>query len=281
VGESAILAVQKAASFRRFWPYATLALGLWVYFYLRMTRYALYADANDLVLSILALVLPAALLLLVSLGFVFTAGQYDDQVLSEIATGSGVVLRGAAIGTLVALIAYTVSTAWGTAHVRPADPSELLVWRPTSSQVHILTDTLHEISWRETGTYADLPLAYSSPSDSVLAWYLRDFPMASRVDVLGKDNGATLGPVVITLRSEASVDGSAPTPMWQDPTLRGQDFVLVTHWNPQQVGCYWERDPETDTAKWPPRCDLLARWILLRQLPKQTQAIQWADLWVP
>jgi uncharacterized protein (TIGR03663 family) len=277
VVESVLQTSQGALTSRRLWPYAMLAFGLWVYFYLRITRYALYADANDLILGILALVFPVALLLFVSLLFVFTAGQEDQEVLREIVTGSRTVLHGAVVGTLVALAAYTASAAWGVAHVRAADPSELLVSEPTSPQVHILTDTLHEISWRETGTYADLAFAYASPGDSVVTWYLRDFPMARRVDILDGD-GAISEPVLVTLRSEPAGEGSELT--WQDPTLRGQDFVLARDWNPQNAGCYWERDPETDLAKWPPRCDLLARWLFLRQSPKQTQATQWAVLWV-
>jgi hypothetical protein len=251
---------------------------LWVYFYLRITRYALYADPNDLILSVLALVLPVVLLLSVSLLFVFTAAQEDQEVLAEIVAGSRTVLRGAIVGTLVALVAHTASLAWGTAHVRPTDPSELLVWEPTSPQVHILIDTLHDISWRETGTYADMEFSYAAPTDSVLAWYLRAFPKARRLDILGSDGWAMASPVFVTLRDDSAGEGA--TQMWDDPALRGQDFVLASDWDPQEARCYREWDPETDEPTWPPRCDSLARWLFLRQAPKRTQPTQWAELWM-
>jgi hypothetical protein len=278
--ESVIRTSRQRPVWRRLWPYALLTFALWVYFYLRMTRYALYADSNDLVLSILAFIFPLVLLLLVSLLFAFTAGQEDQQVLQEIVGGSRTVLHGAVVGSLIALIASTISSAWGVAHVRPTDPSELLVSAPTSPQIHILRDTLHDISWRETSTRAMLPFAYSAPSDAVLAWYLRDFPMARRVDTRVT---AALAPVVITLRrEEGALSGEGAGLTWQDQgdAFRGQDFVLVTDWDPQTAMCYWERDPETERIKWPPRCESAARWLFLRQSPKVTYPVEWAELWI-
>jgi uncharacterized protein (TIGR03663 family) len=278
LAESVRQTVRQSVVWRRLWPYASLAFGLWVYFYLRMTRYALYGDSNDLILSILALVFPVLLLLIVSLLFVFTAGQDDQEVLQEIVAGSRTVLRGALAGTLVALLAYTVSVGWGVAHVRPADPSEPLVSEPTSPQVHLLVQTLHDISWREARTYAMLSFVYVAPDDSVLTWYLRDFPKARRLETIGGLGQENTDPVLVTLSHVTEGEGTPSS--WQDGTLAGQDFVLRTTWDPYNARCYWERDPVTDSVKWPPRCESLALWLFLRQSPKVTEPQEWADLWM-
>jgi hypothetical protein len=211
--------------------------------------------------------------------FVFTSGQQDQELIQEIKTGSRAVFHGALAGTLVALILLAVSTGWGVSHVRPTDPTELLVSEPTSPQVRILLQTLHDISWRETGTSYSLRFLYAAPSDSVVTWYLRPFPLATRVDDLSAVEEGSLTPILVTVRTEANTE--AETLEWGgDDVFVGQGFVLHYRRSAQRPTCYWERDPETDKVTWPPDCTLLARWLFLRQSSQETQATEWAEVWL-
>jgi hypothetical protein len=219
--------------------YAAVVLVLWVHFYLTVARYATFGDPVVLTLALLSVALQFTL----SMIFVFTMGF-------------AIALRGLVIGTGIALLLATLSAGWGVAYVRPADPRELLVRQPTAAEVRDLVQTLRDLSWRETGIPTTLPLTLEAAPDSVLAWYLRDFSTARRVESL---DAGEIGPRVVTSRRDLTLPGTL-----DDVEYAGQDFALRRSWDPRVVGCTWE---------WPPRCDVAVRWLLFRHTP--APAVLW------
>jgi hypothetical protein len=183
------------------------------------------------------------------------------------------VLRGIAVGTGIALVLITFAAGWGCAHVRPADPRELLVYKPTAAEVRDLVRTLRELSWRETGLPTTLEFTYEAPPDSVLAWYLRDFVAARRVDDLGKVESWEQDMPVVTLS-----DVWPPSPPGGSD-LVGQDFALSRSWSVSKISC---------ALKWPP-CRESVKWLVHRTfVGEQTnrppalmaEAVEWAVVWV-
>jgi len=227
--------------------YVPLVLTLWVYGYLVLARYAEFGNFVDLALALLVVVLQALL------AAIFALAVRPDAA-----------LRGLVVGTGVALLAVTVSAGWGVAYERPADPRELLVRQPTAVEVHDLVQTLRDLSWRETGIATTLPFTLEATPDSVLAWYLRDFSAARRVERLGGEVGSQ---VVVTSQRDLmflSRDSGVAA------EYAGQDFALRRSWKPREVTCTWE---------WPPRCSVAVGWLLRRRASSPV-ADEWAVLWL-
>jgi len=222
-----------------------VVLILWTHAYLTLAHYAKFGKPTDLFLTLLVITLQ----LLLGLIFALT--------IRPIAA-----LRSSAVGTGAVLLAFTLSIGWRVTHLRPADPRELLVRAPTALEVHDLAQTLREISWRETGMPTTLPFTLEAAPDSVLAWYLRDFSAARRVDALaGKGVGATL----VTPRRDITSIARAKSGEYV-----GQDFALRRSWDPAEVRCLWGR---------PPRCDAAAGWLLFRHTPSPPMMDQQVVLW--
>ena len=264
------VAVEAAAQNRRVfkrwrgeWIYACIILVLWVYVYLRFASYGRQSARAplDLVVGIIALVLPLLLLVLAAIGFSAFSGD-DRDVMSEIVGGAKVVLWGTAIGAGAALLLATFSIGWGCAHVRPADPRELLVYDPTATEVHDLVQTLHDLSWRETGLPTMLKFAYEAPADSVLAWYLRDFDAARRIDDLQELEPWEWGGVVVTLRRDWAFE------LPEGIELVGRDFTLSRSWSPSKLRCALE---------WPP-CNESIEWLFYRTPTFTLRADPWFAL---
>ncbi|MDY6878130.1 MAG: hypothetical protein SWK90_18260 [Chloroflexota bacterium] len=233
--------------------YVPLVLVLWAHCYLVLTRYGESGDSVDLALAALAVALQVLL-----------------AVTFALLTQPGVALRGAAVGTGVALLLLTLAAGWGGAHVRPASPQELLVRHPTAMEVHDLVRTLRDLSWRETGVPTRLPVTFEAAPDSILAWYLRDFSAARRVERLVSTEEADQ--VVVTAWSgQDGAGNSVPTLPGDNGEYIGQDFALRRSWDRREIACIWE---------WPPRCNAAVRWLLLRRTPSPPVADEWAVLWL-
>ena len=222
--------------------YIPVTLILWTHTYLVLARYAARGEPTDLFLALLVVALQAVI------GIMFA-----------LAMRPAAALRGAAAGIGVALLAFTLSAAWGVAYARPSDPREPLLRAPTAFEVRDLEQTLRELSWRETGIATTLPLAFEAAPDSVLAWYLRDFSAARRVASLTAEDA---GLALITSQRDLSL---------AEGEYVGQDFVLRRSWNPDAARCPWG---------WPPQCSAAVKWLLFRRTPSPPVADQWAVLWL-
>lgn len=226
--------------------YVPVVVILWIHFYLMLGRYVIYATPAHLALAFLTLALQ------VLLAMVFALALHIDTA-----------LRGVAVGTGVALLAVTLSAGWGSAHVRSADPRELLVREPAAIEVRDLVQTLRDLSWRRTGVPTTLEFTLEAAPDSVLAWYLRDFSAARRVEHIDADE---LGPVLVTARRDLAL-----ADVLEGVAYVGQDFPLRRRWDPAEVACTWGR---------PPRCENLLKWLLFRDTPAYPAPDQSAALWL-
>jgi uncharacterized protein (TIGR03663 family) len=264
---------QALRRWRSEWVYAFVVLALWVYLYLRFARYGFYGEPLDLVVGVLAFVSPLVLLALAAIIFALLSGD-DRKIMGEIIGGAKGALRGAVLGTGVALLAATFSMGWGCAHVRPADPRELLVHQPTAVEVRDLVQTLRDLSWRETAFPTTLRFTYEAPCDSALAWYLRDFGSAQRVDDLQELEPWEWGGVVVTLDREWALG------LPEGGELVGRDFALSRSWDVHNLACALE---------WPP-CDEAVEWLIHRApaftaqkagagFALEPKVDQWAVIW--
>jgi len=178
--------------------------------------------------------------------------------------------RGFAVGTGVVLLVATFSAGGGVAYVRPADPRELLVREPAAVEVRDLVQTLRTLSWRETGIPTRLPFTLETGPDSVLAWYLRDFSAARRVDSLAGLDAEEIGPLLVSPRRDWTL---------ADVEYAGQDFALRRFWDPAEIRCVWQWPLEAGAAE-PPHCSAAVGWLLRRRTPTSPVVDQSAVLWL-
>jgi uncharacterized protein (TIGR03663 family) len=228
--------------------YVPVVVILWVHLYLMLGRYAVSGRSEDLALVLLTAALQVLLVMM------FALAMRADAALRALGVGTGVVC-----------LAATISAGWGSAYARPADPRELLVNEPTAVEVRDLVETLRDLSWRETGLPTTLPLTFEAAPDSVLAWYLRDFSAARRVE----DLEGEVGSVLVTAWSDLGGPALRGGPEGVD--FVGQDFALGRSWSPLEIGCTWE---------WPPQCSTGAKWLLFRSTPVAPVVDHRAVLWL-
>ena len=249
--------------------YLIAQASLWVYFYIRLAQYARTNDYREFYLALLSLILPvlvASVIFLFSL-VMWLAGQVQPAEFEETSAAIvGEFQRALAVNWLVVvplvLLVSTVATGSGLAHERPADPREMLIHEPTVSGVRDLVETLEDLSWRETGAATTLPFTLEARPESVLAWYLRDFDAAVRVDSLDTLAADQLGTYVVTTRWDWVRD--AP------PHYRGQDFALAQYWEGSGLlAC---------DSQWPP-CRTGVTWLLNRQAATPPLLLRMAVLW--
>jgi uncharacterized protein (TIGR03663 family) len=240
--------------------YVFIASALWIYLYLRFSSYGLKGNPLDLVVGIMVLASPLLLLALAALVFALISRD-DRAVTEEMVKGARSALQGAVVSTTAVLVTVTFASGWGVAHLRPADPRELLVHEPTTLEVRALVQTLHDLSWRETGLPTTLDFAYEATPDLVLAWYLRDFGAARCVDNLQEALGER-STVVVTSNREWT-PGSPEETKWV-----GQDFVLSRSWRLSKLSCVWG---------WPP-CNVAFEWLIRRAPTSTDRTGQWALL---
>jgi len=227
------------------WLYVALSLLLWSYCYLRAAHYAAEGDPLELSLALLALVLQALMAATLALGL--------DSVTAA--------LRASVLGLGILFLAATLSAGWGSVYVRPSDARELLVRNPTAAGARDLAQTLRDLSWRRTGTPTTLPFTFEAEADSALAWYLRDFSAARRVDHSAE------------LNAEAEMVLVAPREWTPETDMRyvGQTFALQRSQDLSSVRCLWGR---------PLRCKTLFEWLLFRRAPAAHAADRQVVLWV-
>jgi hypothetical protein len=187
--------------------------------------------------------------------------------------------RALGVGTGIVLLAITFAAGWRGATVIPADPREIVMGDPTAAEVRDLVQTLHSLSWRETGLPTTMAFMFEAAPDSVLAWYLRDFSAARRVEELRVEEGEGL-PLVTErhdlsggmLGSGALGSGALGSgALGSAAQYVGQDFVLQRSWDLGEIMCAWE---------WPPRCNAAVKWWMFRSTPTFPVAGQWAVLWL-
>ncbi|NLF01892.1 MAG: hypothetical protein GX601_13045 [Anaerolineales bacterium] len=223
--------------------YVPVMLVLGVYLALVVGQYGARGQNSSLYLAIVTMLLQMLLLALFAL-----------------ATSAESALVALGIGSSVLMLIYTLSAGCGAAHARASNPRELLATGTTAAEVRELVTTLEELSWQQTGLRTTLAFTYEAPPDSVLAWHLREFSAATRVDDL--DSVDSNAPVLVTTRRHwaPANDGHV-----------GQDFVLQRSWEPSSMSCDW---------RWPPQCSEGVRWWLLRRTATPPTVSEWAMLWV-
>jgi len=215
---------------------------LWIFVYLLLMRYATNRDARALVLAIT--IVPVQLLLGLTRRFWMDTGPF---------------LRDWGLATGIVLLGLTLSLGLGVAFDRSTDAREPLVHRPTDPQVRDLVATLEDRSWWQLGVPMENAFLLEAAPDSVLAWYLRDFGNARRVDELDLD---TEFEELVTTQRALAVGERA---------YRGQDFVLTRTWDLNQVRC---------ALSWPLHCEELVGWFLQRTSTGLPVSEEWAVLWV-
>jgi uncharacterized protein (TIGR03663 family) len=126
-------------------------------------------------------------------------------------------------GLLVLLIlgSLMVRTTWRLNHYSPGNPFELLVVRPTSSDVRNLVGTIEDFSNQQEGDRHSVDITVQGEQDSILAWYLRDF-----------------GDLVFTSGSASSPTPVVITPLAEPLSLtgyRGARFRVQSAWHTQDL----------------------------------------------
>ena len=249
--ESLVQALRERGGWLSEGLYVPVVVVLWVHFYLMLARSAGLGSPTELALALLTVALQVLLALIFAL-----------------AMSVGVAWRALGVGTGVVLLAVVLSAGWGVAYVRPADPLEPVLTRgPTAVGVHDLVQTLRDLSWRETGLPTALPFTLEAAPDSLLAWYLRDFSAARRVENLEAEG--EMGATLVTTRRDL---GDLMLMDVRDDAVDyvGQDFALRRRWSPLEIGCTWD---------WPPQCSVAIEWLLFRSTVAPPVIQEWAVLW--
>jgi hypothetical protein len=91
-----------------------------------------------------------------------------------------------------------------------------------------------------------LDFAFEAGEHSILAWYLRDFERARRLETW--DDASTPSDFLVTTQQEP--------PFPEGATYAGQRFAIRYAWDSQSLRCRYQ---------WPPQCQSLTRWLLLRR----------------
>lgn len=226
--------------------YAAFVLVLWAQAYLVLARYAARGEPGDLVLAVVIGVVQ------VVLGFGF-----------GLLLGPRGTLRTGVAATSVVLLALMVSGGCGAGYRRASDAREPLVSEPTAVNVRDLVSTLQDLSWHQTGMPMTLDFVYEASADSMLAWYLRDFERARRVDRLSDLGSDDVGAIVVT------ADRYQDSAVAPGENYVGQDFPLQRRWTPLALGCrFWERG-----------CRAAFDWYLFRNSPSLPEVVEGATLW--
>jgi uncharacterized protein (TIGR03663 family) len=235
--------------------YVPVVVILWIHLLLMLGRYA--TSASDEPEYMALALLTAALQVL--LAMIFALAMSAESAFRALGVGTGIVL-----------LAITFAAGWRGAIVLRADPREIVVGEPTAVEVRDLVQTLRGLSWRETGLPTTMAFTFEAAPDSVLAWYLRDFSAARRVEELRVEDGE--GSPLVTERHDLSGGMLGSGALGSAVKYVGQDFVLQRDWDPGEIACVRE---------WPPRCNAAVKWWMFRSTPTFPVADQWAVLWLP
>jgi hypothetical protein len=225
---------------------------LWCHLYLVLGRYAAYGNKADLALATLTIALQGLL-----------------TVIFALATRVGAALRALVTGTGIVLLVVEISFGWRVAQVRPSDPREILVGEATAVEVRDLIETLSDLSWRRTGLPLALPFTLEAPSDSVLAWYLRDHAAVHQVEESRVGDMEASPSVLVAVHN---LDGSeSEHTLDRGEDYVGQAFALSRSWGMTEIRC---------VQGWPPDCRSAIKWWLFRDSPAPPVVRQEANLWL-
>ena len=134
--------------------------------------------------------------------------------------GARAAWRGVALGTLAALLLFSLGLGGRAAFGPAGDPRQLWVVDPVTDDVFELRDTLRTMSLRATGEPKLLTVTAQVPPDGALAWALRDYPNTVFVDGVGPET--TTAAVLMPVRDEQPRMGA--------PYV-GKDLVIRQAWN--------------------------------------------------
>ncbi|MBZ0293587.1 MAG: hypothetical protein K8L99_13550 [Anaerolineae bacterium] len=138
--------------------------------------------------------------------------------------GTSATLRGGALGLLVFGIVTSLGSGWAASVPDSGNAVELWHTQATGREVFLLRDTLAELSERESGGFARLPLVVLAEDDGVVAWTLRDF--TTTVYIADVNEARTQSMVLLpTLPESPSLGGD----------YVGQDFILSRNWSLQSL----------------------------------------------
>jgi hypothetical protein len=167
---------------------------------------------------------------------------------------SAAAVQGTIAGLFLLFLLYQWGTAWWLTHEAANDPRESWVTVASDASVHVMVDTMREISRSRTGAAHDASVL-SAVDSPVLRWYLRDFEHARFGDSLAPDPQQTM--IITPVGEETGLD----------ETYVGMDFNLL------RTGVV---QPEPVQATAPGEA---LRWWLLHEAPTPIQFEQ-VLLWV-
>ena len=164
-------------------------------------------NANSVILVIVSL-------MFMTIGFFLVASVW----------GNTSALQGLGLGVLIFGALTSFGSGWGAAVSEVDSPREPFHFYATSTDVHLLRETLHELAERNSGGFNVMPLTVMAPQDGVIAWVVRDFTQADYISDL---RDAVGDPVVLL-------------PSFDDPpglgtSYVGQDFITKRTWTPTAI----------------------------------------------
>jgi hypothetical protein len=134
--------------------------------------------------------------------------------------GARAAWRGLALGTLAAVLLFSLGPGGRAAFGPAGDPRRLWVTDPVTDDVFELRETLDTMSLRATGEPKLLTITAQVPLDGALAWALRDYPNTVFVDGVGPEVSSAV--VLVPARDEQPRMGA--------PYV-GKDLVIRQAWN--------------------------------------------------
>jgi hypothetical protein len=223
------------------WPssilFATVALGLLVFFYLQLAFYSQASPDNALRIADLTLYTRSTHLILVSISVLLLVAL---GAIVWIWRGPAMVIAGGWLTLLLALSLFELQAMWRLNFARASDPRELMIAQATSPDVRAMVNRLEALSLEEAGDSHLLPITRDAATGPVVGWYLREFKDQTLVEGL-TDPPGTLA--AVTLFMEEPPIGE---------TFRGQGFTLRTLW----------RFPSPQQGAWDKWGQGLAGWLL-------------------
>jgi uncharacterized protein (TIGR03663 family) len=243
--------------------YLGITLPLWGYLLINLATYSRRSDQYSQIRlalinisfpTFLSIAVVAAVLLLL-----LAAAMASMQ-------GPRPALRGFGVSAIIALLLFSIATAWGVSQNRPADPRELLVLEPTAPEVRLLRESLSRVSSEHKGDAHAIDLTILT-DDPVVHWALRDFRQA-----LVAEPSETPA-----LTSAVVAPQTLGTPSLGSDYV-GQSFPLRRRWEINGLFCHWnlvqlDFDQVTQLD-----CSALAEWILFRhtaQPPMEEHVVLW------